>query len=96
MHGDNTIGTFCGHIGEDGSWSSTLWICFIIAHWNLFRLGLEVGSAKLGIKAHNRRQIANSNFFIFCNMLVTLAKLSISSIASKYLRSNDFVLGERL
>ena len=22
MHGDNTIGTFCGHIGEDGPWSS--------------------------------------------------------------------------
>ncbi len=42
------------------------------------------------------RPIRDILIFIFCNMLVTLAKLSIFSIASKYLRSNDFILGERL
>lgn len=42
------------------------------------------------------RPIRDILIFIFCNTLVMLAKLSISSIASKYLRSNDFVLGERL
>ena len=42
------------------------------------------------------RPIRDILIFIFCNTLVTLAKLSISSIASKYLRSNDFALGERL
>ena len=42
------------------------------------------------------RPIRDILIFIFCNTLVMLAKLSISSIASKYLRSNDFVLVELL